>query len=185
MWDGAPSEERMKASDIMTPSPISVEPTASVMQAVRLMLQHRVSGLPVVAVSGTLVGIITEADLLSRDETGRHRDGRPRWLEFLIGPGPLAPEYAQACKRKVHEVMSPEVFTASEDSTVENIVDIMEQHRIKRLPILRGGKLVGIVSRANLVRAVAHMARAANRANAEPCDVKPASMLSASMGTRK
>ena len=171
----------MKASEIMTPNPISVEPTVSVMGAVRLMLQHRVTALPVVAGSGTLVGIITEADLLSRAEAGRRGDGCPRWLEFLIGPGPLAPQYAQACKSKVHEVMSRQVFTASEDTTVENLVQIMEQRRVKRLPILRGGKLVCIVSRVDVIRAMAHMVRANNRANAEPRDINPEWILSAPM----
>jgi CBS domain-containing protein len=149
----------MKASDIMTPNPIWVDPTASVIQAARLMLQHHISGLPVVAGSGTLLGIITEADILARAATATRGIGRHRWLKLLAGPDPLAPQYGQLCRRKVHEVMSPEVFTASEDTTVETMVQIMEQRRIKRLPILRGAKLVGIVSRANLVRAVARMAR--------------------------
>lgn len=148
----------MQASDIMTATPFSVEPNASVMQAVRLMLQHRISGLPVVAPSGTLVGIVTEGDLLRRTETGTARR-RPRWLEFLIGPAKLAEEYTHACGRKVYEIMSSEVYAAAEDTTVDELVKIMERRRIKRVPIARDGKLVGIVSRANLVRALAGLLR--------------------------
>src|SRR5512134_2649192 len=104
----------MKASDVMTPTILSVPPDAALMQAVRLMLQHHISGLPVVDADGKLVGIITEGDLLRRVEIGTQRK-RPRWLEFLIGPGRLATEYAHACGRKVHEVMTREVHTVSDD----------------------------------------------------------------------
>ncbi len=153
----------MKATDIMTGNPISVELTASIMTAARLMLQHRIGGLPVVAGSGTLAGIITEADLLSPPETGKPRASRARWIEFLIGPGPLAPDHAQACKRKVYEAISPEVLTISEDATVEEIARIMELRGIKRLPVLRGGKLVGIVCRSDLIRALFRMTRAGGK----------------------
>jgi CBS domain-containing protein len=144
----------MKAREIMTPNPVSVEPEASVMQAVRLMLQRRISGLPVVATSGTLVGIVTEGDLLRRPELATQQR-RPRWLEFMIGSGKLAAEYTHACGRKVYEVMSSKVYTAGEDTTGEELVQAMEKRHIKRIPIVRDGKLVGIVSRANLIRALA------------------------------
>jgi CBS domain-containing protein len=142
----------MKARDLMTADPITVAPDASVMQAVQLMLKHRISGLPVVTGGGTLVGIVTESDLLRRRVPGTHR--RTRWLEFLIGSGKLAEEHVQACSRKVSEIMSSQVFTATDHASVAEVVDIMERHGIRRVPILSDQKLVGIVSRSNLVRAL-------------------------------
>jgi CBS domain-containing protein len=148
----------MKAKDVMTVEVISVEPDASIMQAVRLMLQNRISGLPVIDAKGQLKGILTEGDLLRRGELGTQRH-RSRWIEFLIGPGQLASEYVQACGRKVREVMSTDVQVATEDMPLQELVGIMERHRIKRMPVLRDGKVVGIVSRANLLHALASLAR--------------------------
>ena len=150
----------MNAADIMTSNVISVEPNASIVHAIRLMLQHRISGLPVINTTGVLVGILTESDLLRRRETGTQRR-RPRWLEFLIGPSRLAAEYVHASGRKVHEVMTPDVHTVGEETKLDEVVTLMERHRIKRLPVLKDKKLVGIVSRANLVRALAQLAYAA------------------------
>jgi CBS domain-containing protein len=144
----------MIVADIMTVNPITVEPNASVMQAVRLMLQHRISGLPVMDSRGNLVGIVTEGDLLRRGETGTQKR-RPRWLEFLIGPGRLASEYTHACGRKVHEVMTDDVVTITESAPLDQVVQAMEARQVKRLPVVRDGRLVGIVSRANLLRALA------------------------------
>jgi CBS domain-containing protein len=150
----------------MTANPVSIEPTASVMKAARLMMQHRVGGLPVVAASGTLVGVITRSDLLHQPETGKRRSDRMPWLEFLIGPGPLAPKYAQACRRKVYEVMSPEVFTAREDTSVGDIVRIMQRRQVKRLPVLRGERLVGIVGRKDILGVISKREKTRTRADA-------------------
>lgn len=143
----------MNAASVMTRSLVSVEPDASIMQAIRLMLQSRISGLPVVDKNGMLVGVVTEGDLLRRAELGTQRR-RPRWLEFLIGPG-LATEYVHACGRNVEEVMTTTVHTVSENTPLDEVVQIMESRRVKRLPVVRDGKVVGIVSRANLLRALA------------------------------
>jgi CBS-domain-containing membrane protein len=148
----------MKAQDVMSWGVISVEASASVVRAAQIMLQNRISGLPVVDAQGTLVGIITEGDFLRRGELDTQRR-RPRWLEFLIGPGQLATEYVRACGRKVSEIMTPDHQTVTEDTPLENIVELMEKHRIKRLPVLAGGKPIGMVSRANLMRALASVAR--------------------------
>jgi len=161
----------MKTSDIMTLNPITVGPDASVMQAVRLMLQHRISGLPVMSKTGELVGIVTEGDLLRRAETGTQRR-RPRWLEFLIGPGQLADEYVHACGRKVHEVMSANVLTIAEDTPLDEVVQIMERHRVKRLPVLRDGEVVGILSRANLLRALATTFRETKTSSADDASIR-------------
>jgi CBS domain-containing protein len=147
-------ESPMKAKDIMTPVPVTIAPNASVMHAILLMLRHQISGLPVVAISGTLVGIVTESDFLRRRLAG-NTVRCARWLELLIGSGKLADDYVQACGRKVYEIMSPEVFTAPEDASIADIAQIMERHRIRRVPIVCNQKLVGIITEADLVRAMA------------------------------
>ena len=148
----------MKAKDVMTDHVVFIEPDATIMQAARLMLGRRISGLPVVDRTGNLVGIVTEGDFLRRVETNTQRR-RPRWLEFLVGPGRLADEYTHTHGRKVEEVMTPDPVTVAEDTSLEEVVRMMEKRRIKRLPVVSGQKLVGIVSRANLVRALATVAR--------------------------
>jgi CBS domain-containing protein len=147
----------MRAADVMTPKPVTVSPDASIMEAIRLMLERKFSGLPVIDTNGSLVGIVTEGDLLRRSETGTQRK-RAGWIEFLMGQGRLASEYVHASGRKVREVMSSDVQTVTEDAPLDEIVQLMERHRIKRLPVVRDGMLVGIVSRANLLRALASIA---------------------------
>jgi len=147
----------MKARDVMTPRVISIETDAPIMQAVRLMLQNRISGLPVVGPKGELVGMVTEGDFIRRGELGTQRH-RNRWLEFLIGPGRLADEYVHARGRKVEEVMTREPITVTEDTPLDEVVRLMERHRIKRLPVMQAGKLVGIVTRANIMHALVSLA---------------------------
>jgi CBS domain-containing protein len=156
-------ERPMKAKDVMTSPVVSVEPDTPVLQAVRIMLQRHISGLPVVGSDGRLVGIVTEGDFLRRAETGTQRR-RPRWLEFLVGPGRLADEYTRSHGRKVEEIMTAEPLTVAEDTALEEVVDLMEKRRIKRIPVLRGNELVGIVSRANLLHALASVSREAKPA---------------------
>ena len=148
----------MFAHDVMTCGVISVEPDAPVMRAAQLMLQNKISGLPVVDAENRLVGIVTEGDFLRRGELGTQRR-RPRWLEFLIGPGRLAAEYVRACGRKVGEIMTTNPHTISANTPIEEVVRLMERHRIKRLPVVEDGKVIGIVSRANLLHALASLAR--------------------------
>jgi len=150
----------MKAADIMTGRVISVAPDASILECARLLLQHRISGLPVIDAAGNLVGIVSEGDFLRRVEAGTERK-RPRWVEFITGPGRLAGEYVHSHGRKVGDVMTREPLTITEDTPVDDVVRLMEEHRIKRLPVMRGAKVVGIVSRANLLRALAGVAREA------------------------
>jgi CBS domain-containing protein len=143
----------MKVSDIMTHPVITVTPETTVGAAAELMLGHHVSGLPVVNAAGEVVGIVTEGDLLRRAETGTERR-RARWLEFLIAPGRLASEYAHANGRQVGEVMTDTVVTVGPHDAVADLIDLLERRRIKRVPVIDRGMLVGIVSRANLVRAL-------------------------------
>jgi CBS domain-containing protein len=148
----------MKASDVMTPDVISADPDATVLQAARYMIQHHISGLPIIDKTGTLVGILSEGYFLRRRET--HTDRRPsRWLEFLMGPGKLAAQYTHTHGSKVSEVMTTNLHTVSEDTSLEKVVEMMERYRIKRVPVLRGKKIVGIVTRANLMHAMVSLAR--------------------------
>jgi CBS domain-containing protein len=144
----------------MTRDVISIEPDATVLQAARLMLQHRISGLPVIDKSGKLVGVLSEGDFLRRRETHTERR-RSRWLEFLMGPGRIAAEYTHSHGSKVSEAMTTEVRTISEVTPLEDIVELMERHRIKRVPVLCGNEVVGIVTRSNLMHAMVSLARAA------------------------
>jgi len=147
----------MQVRDVMTRGVISVEPEESILIAARLMLQHRVSGLPVVDGKGALVGIVTEGDFLRRGEIGTARR-RPKWLEFIVGPGRLAEEYVHSSGRKVAEIMTPNPYTIDADASLETVVEVMERRRIKRLPVVRDGRLIGIISRANLMHALASLA---------------------------
>lgn len=161
----------MNAGDVMTQSTLTVDPDASIVHAIQLMLKRRISGLPVVDNTGALVGIVTEGDLLRRAELGTQKR-RPRWIEFLIGPGRLADEYVNASGRKVQDVMTTQVHTVSEDTPLTEVVKIMESKQVKRLPVLREGRVVGILSRANLLRALVSVARDAKPANVEDASIR-------------
>jgi CBS domain-containing protein len=143
----------MNAADVMTNDVLTLNAETSVLDAARLMLQHRVSGLPVLDWQGRLVGVLTEGDLLRRIETGTERR-RSHWLEMLLGPGRAAQDYIHAHARKVGEAMSNTVIHVAPDATLEQIVGLMEKHHVKRLPVVAGNKMVGIVSRADLLRAL-------------------------------
>jgi len=142
----------------MTPDVISVTARDTVLEAARMMLQNRISGLPVVDASGRLVGMVTEGDFLRRGEIGTERQ-RPKWLEILLGPGRMADEYVRSSGRKIEDVMTSDPVTVSEEDSLETVVELMERRHIKRLPVLRDGKMVGIVSRANLMHALVSLAR--------------------------
>ena len=150
----------MKAKDVMTGNVISIDPEQTVLQAARLMLQHRISGLPVTDASGRLVGILSEGDFLRRRETQTERR-RSRWLEFLMGPGKIASEYTHTHGSKVGDVMTTDVRTVDEDTALEDIVELMERHRIKRVPVMCADKMIGIITRSNLMHAMVSMARTA------------------------
>jgi CBS domain-containing protein len=143
----------MKVRDVMTQPVVSVDAEAPISLAIRLMLQKKISGLPVVDACGNLLGVVTEGDFLRRAEIGTEHHP-PRWLEFLMGPGPLARDYVKAHGRKVAEVMTRDVKTVDEATQLKDVVALMERHHIKRVPVLRGKKLVGIVTRTNLLRAL-------------------------------
>ena len=144
----------MNAADIMIANVITVDPDTSVADTADLLLKHRISGMPVVDKTGQLVGLVSEGDLLRRAETGTERR-RSWWLELFASSETLAAEYVKAHGRKVADVMTRHVVTAREDTPLSEIADLLERHHIKRVPIVRGTKVVGIVSRANLLQAFA------------------------------
>ena len=148
----------MRAHQIMTRSVVTVAPESSILDAANLMLQRHVSGLPVVDAAGKLVGIVSEGDFIRRSEIGTQRK-RGRWLRFILGAGKAATDFVREHGRNVSEVMTRDPLTVNEDTVLEEIVSTMETNGVKRLPVMRGEKLVGIVSRANLLQAVAGLAR--------------------------
>lgn len=148
----------MKARDVMTRQLVYVTPTSDVTEAVRVMLSNHLSGLMVINDAGKLVGVVTEGDFLRRVETGTERHRAP-WLEFLTGPKKLAEDYVRSHGRTVGEVMSRNVITITEDTPVEDAVAIMEKKKIKRLPVLDGDKVVGVLRRTDLMRAMATLGR--------------------------
>jgi CBS domain-containing protein len=158
----------MKAIDVMTRNVVSVTCDSSIFEAAQLMILNRISGLPVLDNLGKLVGVVTEGDLLRRAETGTEKR-RSRWLEFLLGGGRLADEYVRTHGRKISDVMTSNPQTIVEETLLDQIVTLMEQKLIKRLPVMRGDKMVGIVSRANLVQALATLAH--ETADTHPSDV--------------
>jgi len=148
----------MRAHQIMTRPVITVTPETTIVEAASTMLQRHVSGLPVVDASGKLVGIVSEGDFIRRSEIGTQRK-RGRWLRFILGPGKSATDFVREHGSKVAEIMTPEPLTITEDTTLEEIVQLMEKNNVKRMPVMRGETVVGIVSRANLLQAVASLAR--------------------------
>jgi CBS domain-containing protein len=148
----------MRAHQIMTRQVTTVSPDTTVVKAARTMLQNHISGLPVVDADGRLVGIVSEGDFIRRAEIGTQRK-RVRWLSILLGPGTAAADFVHEQGRKVGEVMTHDPLTVTEDTPLEAVVQLMEKNNVKRLPVMRGDRLVGIVSRANLLQAVAGLAR--------------------------
>src|SRR6202043_2161252 len=148
----------MRAHQIMTRQVITVAAGAPVVDAANTMLDKHISGLPVVDKAGKLVGIVSQGDFIRRAEIGTQRK-RGRWLKFLLGPGKVASDFVHERGRKVGEIMTLAPCTVTEDATLEDVVQLMEQKNVKRLPVLRGDQLVGIVTRSNLLQAVAELAR--------------------------
>jgi len=148
----------MKAADVMVTNVITVGPEASVQDVARILLGARISGVPVVGSKGELLGIVSEGDLMHRAEadTGRKR---PWWLAMLTGKEVLADEFVKEHSRKITDVMTRKVVTAGPDTPLSVIANLLEKNAIKRVPIVQGGRVVGIVSRANLLQALASQDR--------------------------
>ncbi|HLN07615.1 MAG TPA: CBS domain-containing protein [Xanthobacteraceae bacterium] len=150
----------MKAADVMTRNVVSVAVDAPLIEAMRLMLKHSISGLPVLDRDGKLVGVITESDLLRLDG-GAALSPRPHWIELLMKPERLPRDYATYHGRKVGEAMTADPVTIGEDDSLDGALRLMEIHHIKRLLVVRGGDLVGVISRGDLLRALSRAVREA------------------------
>lgn len=144
----------MRAMDIMTSEVITVEEDATVQAAAKLMAEHGISALPVIDKKGRVIGIVSEGDLLHRAETVTELR-RSWWLEMMTSTNQLAEEYIRSHSAKVTDVMTRDVISVTDTTPVADVAVLLETHRIKRVPVLREGTLAGIVSRANLVRALA------------------------------
>jgi CBS domain-containing protein len=143
----------MRAKDIMTESIVCVNVKETVFDAAELLLGAGVSAAPVVNDKGNVVGIVSEADLIHRAEL--ETAPRKSWLQRLLGTeATAARDYVTSHARKVADVMTREVVTASDEATLGELVGLIEKHRVKRIPIVCDDKLVGIVSRANLLGAL-------------------------------
>lgn len=148
----------MKAADVMTTPAITVTQDASIQDVATTLLTHRISAVPVVGPDGSLVGIVSEGDLVRRIETGTGRR-RAWWLELVAGPDAAAEEFVREHSRRVGDVMTGDVVTASPDTPLGEIAALLERRHIKRVPIVDNGKVVGIVSRSNIVQALATFGR--------------------------
>src|SRR5215475_9506304 len=144
----------MRAADVMGRNVITVHPDTEIADAIKLLVEHDISALPVVDEHSKLVGIMSEADLMRRTEIGTEKQ-RPHWIESLMGAATLAGEFTKSHALKVGEIMTEEVVSVSEDASLAEIATLFERHRIKRVPVTRDGAVVGIVSRSNLIQALA------------------------------
>ena len=144
----------MHARDVMTTKLITIGETATVQEAARLMSENDVSALPVVDEQGRLVGLLSEADLLHRTEIGT-QVVRPWWVEAVTPASTLAAEFLHAHGTAACELMSKKIISATPSAPLSEIATLMERHRVKRVPIVEDGRLIGVVSRANLIQALA------------------------------
>ncbi|MQT12624.1 CBS domain-containing protein [Segnochrobactrum spirostomi] len=140
----------MRVETLMTTPVLGILPSASIGEAIRTMLSRRISGLPVIDESGALVGIVSEGDLILRGEFGTESNAS-WWTQLLKGSGQLASEYVRAYGRRVSDVMTTDVQTIPPGAPIAEAVKLMQQHRIKRLPVVEGGRVIGILSRADLL----------------------------------
>jgi CBS domain-containing protein len=144
----------MKARDLMVSPVVTVKPDTTVRDVAKLFVERQISAVPVVDEQGKIIGIVTEGDLIHRAEIGTERK-RSWWMLLLAEDNALAADYIKAHARTVADVMTRNVVTAASEAPLSEIATLLEKHRIKRVPIIRDGALVGIVSRANLVQAIA------------------------------
>lgn len=163
----------MNAGDVMSGDVVTIRDDAPVLQVVRLMLARGISGLPVVDPNGVVVGIVSEGDLLRRAELGTQKH-LGSWKQFFTGTATLAEDYVRTHGTLARDVMTRNVVCVQRGTPLAEIADLMEEHHIKRVPVLDGDKLVGIVSRSNLLRAFASMVPAATPVQADDAAIREA-----------
>jgi len=145
----------MKARDVMVSPVITVDENSTVRDLANVLVTNHISAVPVVNSAGKVVGIVSEADLMHRTETGTERP-TSWWLSLISGDQALAAEYVQSHARKVKDVMTTDVQTAQPDTPLVEIADMFEEKHVRRVPVTNdAGELIGIVSRANIVQAFA------------------------------
>jgi CBS domain-containing protein len=144
----------MRARDLMTRDVITVRPETSVKDVAQILLSHRISAVPVTSADGALIGIVSEGDLLRRAETGTERP-KSWWLDLIASPEQRASEYVKSHATHVRDVMTAKVVTIDEDTPAAEIATLLEERKIKRAPVTKDGRVVGIVSRADLLRGIA------------------------------
>lgn len=147
----------MEAREIMSRHVVSIVPEATLAEFADVLVKNSISGVPVITAKGKLVGMITEGDCLHRSEIGTEGRKRSFWRSLLVDPETRAKAYIRAHGRKVSDVMTGEPITAGEDTDVSEIIHLMERHQVKRIPIVKGNAVIGIVSRANIVQAMASL----------------------------
>jgi CBS domain-containing protein len=148
----------MRIEEVMTRDVVTVRPETSVQAAAKLMLDHRISGLPVIDEHRSLLGIISEGDLILRQRSWRSRSNRPWWRRFFDDPEALVAEYRKVAGTTVGEVMTRRVVSISPVYGIETAASILHARGFRRLPVVYEGKLVGIISRGDLVRVLARPA---------------------------
>src|SRR5262249_34914582 len=152
-WPDFAMEATMIARDIMTKDVCTLAPTTSVLEAAQLLVERRISGAPVVDGAGRVIGIVSEGDLIRRAELGTEREWSG-WREFLMAKRTLAHEFIRSHATKVGDIMTAPVWTVSEETSLAELAELFEKKNIRRAPVVRDGKLAGIVSRADMVRAL-------------------------------
>ena len=161
----------MLAREAMTPTPVAVPATLAIEDCARILLEKRISAVPVVDSDHRIIGIVSEGDLMRRRETGTERR-YSWWLELVSDPRTMARDFVKSSGHKVSDVMTRQVVSVTEETPLATIAQILEKHRIKRVPVVREGKLVGIVSRADLVRALLVGRPAPSAAAASDADIR-------------
>jgi CBS domain-containing protein len=146
----------MRADEIMSRHVIAISADASVMDAIKMMLSHHVSGLPVVGPGGKLIGILSEGDFIRRAEIGTEKR-RGRWLSLLVGPDRAAIDFSRQHGRRVDQIMTPNPVTIREDTSVEEIVRLIERHKVRRFPVMKGDEIVGMVTQTDFLTAIASL----------------------------
>lgn len=162
----------MQAIDIMTPNVVCVDADTNVRDIAQLLLEHRISAVPVIDDERKVLGIVSEGDLMRRVKEDAN-NSRSWWLSLFTG-GKDAGEYVKSHGRKAHEVMTPNPLTVEENAPLHTIARLLEKHHIKRVPVVREGKLVGIVSRANLLQGVANAVVAPTESPADDRQIREA-----------
>jgi CBS-domain-containing membrane protein len=146
----------MKAQDIMTRDVTTVSPNTSVRDIAAVMVEKHISGVPVLTDNGQIIGMVSQSDLLHRAELGTERTYK-WWFRTFADSNALAQDYAKAHGRKAHDIMSRYVVSVRDDAELRDVADILDNYRIKRVPVVQEGRLVGIITRGDLVRALSQV----------------------------